>query len=156
MSFIESGFTTRAEYEASIKSGTSGDFTPTLGYWKIRGLAAAPRMMFFYKSKPFVNKAYGEDAATAWFGGDKAALNPTNSLINLPYVKDGETTVTQSNSVLLYIGKRLGIDKEEHFFKNHQVLDQTMDLRNDVMKIVYPFGGAVNTPEEFPDRKAHV
>ena len=31
-----------------------------------------------------------------------------------------------------------------------QVLDQTMDLRNDLMKVVYPFG-AVKTPDAFPD-----
>merc|ERR1712060_725411 len=47
---------------------------PVLGYHKIRGLAAPLRMMFFYKQKAFVNKAYAEDLKTAWFAGDKPGL----------------------------------------------------------------------------------
>jgi len=106
--------------------------------------------MFFYKGQKFINKAYAGDFKETWFGGDKPALQKKNALMNLPYVVDGETVVTQSNSVLLYLGKKLGIDKDEYWMTNHQVLDQTMDLRNDLMKIVYPFG-SVKTKEELPD-----
>jgi len=59
--------------------------------------------------------------------------------------------VTQSNSVLLYLGQKLGIDEAAHFFKNHMVLDQVMDLRNDLMGVVYPFSGKVKTKEDFPN-----
>jgi len=150
-SFIDSGYATRKEWEAAMASGAGGApmDCPTLGYWKIRGLAAAPRMMFYYKGQKFINKAFGEDAPKEWFGGDKAKLMEKNSMMNLPYIVDGDTVVTQSNSVLLYLGKKLGIDKEDLFFLNHQVLDQVMDLRNDTMKVVYPFG-SVKTKEEFP------
>jgi len=106
-------------------------------------------MVLFYTSTPFVNNAYGADMKETWFGGDKPILAAKNSCINLPYVVDGEEVVTQSNSVLLYLGRKTGLDTESAFIKNHQVLDQTMDLRNDLMKIVYPFG-AVKTKEEFP------
>ena len=58
-------------------------------------------------------------------------------MINLPYIVDGETIVTQSNSCLLFLGQKLGIDSPELMIDNHQVLDQTMDLRNDLMKITY-------------------
>merc|ERR1711988_443991 len=70
--------------------------------------------------------------------------------MNLPYIIDGETVITQSNTCLLYIGQKLGIDSQECFFHNHTVLDQAMDLRNDLMKVVYPFG-AVKSKEEFPE-----
>ena len=93
-------------------------------------------MMLFYKGQKFTNKAYGEDAPAKWHGGEKGELMAKNSMMNLPYIIDGETIVTQSNSCLLYLGKKLGIDKEEFFFHNHQVLDQAMDLRNDTMTIV--------------------
>ena len=90
----------------------------TIGYWKIRGLAAPLRMMCCYAGQPFVNKAYGDDAKAAWFGSEKKRLKKANALINLPYVIEGptaadptETVVTQSNSCLLYIGQRLGIDR---------------------------------------------
>ena len=94
------------------------DGTLTLGYWKIRGLCAPLRMMCFYKGQPFVNKAYGDDAQTAWFGTEKKRLKESSALVNLPYILDGptaadpsETVVTQSNSCLLYLGQRLGIDR---------------------------------------------
>ena len=43
----------------------------------------------------------------------------------------------ESNSCLVYLGQKLGIDLPEHFVQNHQALDQCFDLRNDLMKIVY-------------------
>ena len=49
---------------------------------------------------------------------EKKRLKKANALINLPYVIEGptaadptETVVTQSNSCLLYLGQRLGIDR---------------------------------------------
>ena len=99
--------------QGKVKGGTI-----TIGYWKIRGLAAPLRMMCFYKGQPFVSKAYGDDANKAWFGSEKKRLKDNNALINLPYVIEGptaadptETVITQSNSCLLYLGKRLGIDR---------------------------------------------
>merc|ERR1712194_480046 len=65
-------------------------------------------------------------------------------------IVDGETVVTQSNTCLLYLGQKLAIDKPEHFIRNHAVLDQVMDLRNDLMRVIYPFGDA-KTAEEFPE-----
>lgn len=113
----------------------------TIGYHKIRGLAAPLRAMCHYKGQPYINKAYGEDAGQRWFAEDKPELAKANGLINLPFVIDGETVVTQSNSCMLYLGQRLGIDAPQHFMRNHQALDQIADLRNDTMKIVYPFAG---------------
>jgi glutathione S-transferase len=124
--------------------------TITIGYWKIRGLAAALRMMCYYKKHSFCDKAYGDDAKAQWFGKEKPALQKKNGLMNLPYVIDGEAVITQSNSCLLYLGRKLGIDLPQHLDHNHQALDQIMDLRNDTMKIVYPFG-AIKTRAEFPE-----
>ena len=141
-SFIDSGFTTKVEYEAWLatprgSSVAAVSLMPTLGYWKIRGLAAACRMMFYYKGKSYKEVAYGEDAKVEWFGGDKKALAEKNPMMNLPYIVDGETVVTQSNSCLIYLGQVLGIDQADCMVHNHQAMDQTMDLRNDLMKIVY-------------------
>lgn len=122
-----------------------------LGYHKIRGLAAPARMMFHYKKRSFEDVCYGEDMMDVWFKVEKPELAKKNSLINLPYIIDGDLVVTQSNSVLLYLGQKLGIDQADHFIKNHMVLDEVMDLRNDLMTLVYPFAGQVKTKEEFPD-----
>jgi glutathione S-transferase len=140
-SFIESGYTTKAEYEKALAAGVSSMAIGepiTIGYWKIRGLAAALRMMMYYKQQPFKSVSYGDDGEKdQYFGTDKPKLKQTNSMLNLPYIIDGGTVITQSNSCLLHLGLKLGIDKPELLIRNHQVLDQTMDLRNDLVKIVY-------------------
>jgi len=119
----------------------------TMGYWKIRGLASSLRMMFYYKQTSFKHVAYGEDGNVEWFGVDKPKIAAKNSLANLPYILDGETAITQSNSCLVYLGQKLGIDAPECMIYNHQVLDQAMDLRNDLMKIAYGPGGKKDFPE---------
>merc|ERR1711924_88616 len=102
------------------------------------------------KGQPYEEVAYGADMKETWFGGDKPGLAERNAAINLPYIINGDEVVTQSNTCLLYLGQKLGIDTPENFIHNHMVLDQVMDLRNDLMKVVYPFG-AVKTKEEFPE-----
>jgi len=140
------------EVEVVEEAHTRTASSMILGYHKIRGLAAPLRMMFYYKEASFTHIGYASDMQEEWFGKDKPKLIKANACINLPYVIDGDTVVTQSNTCALYLGKKLGIDSEDFgaFIKNHTVLDQAMDLRNDLMNIVYPFAGKVVLPEEFP------
>eukprot|EP00656_Telonema_subtile_P057690 TRINITY_DN9549_c0_g1_i1.p1 TRINITY_DN9549_c0_g1~~TRINITY_DN9549_c0_g1_i1.p1 ORF type:complete len:264 (+),score=83.04 TRINITY_DN9549_c0_g1_i1:93-884(+) len=148
----------RDRYQRRVRGGSTNemDSSPTLGYHAIRGLAAPLRMMFFYSGQNFTNVAYGADMKETWFGEDKPVKLESNACINLPYIQDGDKLITQSNTCLLYLGKKLGIDSEASFFDNHMVLDQTMDLRNDLMRVVYPFG-TIKTKEEFPEgAKAHL
>merc|ERR1711907_540125 len=119
-----------------------------IGYWKIRGLGAPLRMMAAYKDEEVTH--YAANSGEMWFGGRKPELLPKNSLINLPFIVNGDDVVTQSNSCLLYLGYKLQIDKPELMTKNHQALDQIMDLRNDFVKICYPFAGPCKSEEEFP------
>jgi len=123
---------------------------PTIGYHAIRGLAAPLRMMMFYKEKTFTNASYGSDMQETWFGKRKPELLAKNSCINLPFIIDGDNVVTQSNTCMVYLGGRLGIDRQEHMIRNRTVLDQTMDLRNALVKIVYPFG-AIKTKDAFAE-----
>lgn len=135
--------------EAPSKSGL------TVGYHKIRGLAAPLRMMLYAKKQAFRHVAYGSDCNEQWFGRDKERLKAKNACANLPYIVDGGLVVTQSNTCALYLGRRTGIDdgmSGTYQTYNHTVLDQTMDLRNDLMKIVYPFGGV--TKEKFKEAAA--
>merc|ERR1711998_467688 len=86
----------------------------TVGYHKFRGLGAPCRMMCFYKPKSFTAVDYGSDLKESWFGGDKPGLAAKNACINLPYIINGDTVVTQSNTCLLYLGKKLAIDTEDN------------------------------------------
>jgi len=118
-----------------------------VGYWKIRGLGAPLRMMCAFKETEVTH--FAANSGEMWFGAKKPELAAKNSLINLPFIVDGDDVITQSNSCMLYLGKKLGIDSEANAVRNHQALDQIMDLRNDVIKIVYPFAGV--TAEGFLD-----
>jgi hypothetical protein len=94
----------------------------------------------YYKKQNFVNAAYGADMMSTWFGEAKPSLVGLNSCMNLPYILDGKNTVTQSNTCMLFLGQKLGLDTFGDFIDNHTVLDQVMDLRNDLMKLVYMAG----------------
>merc|ERR1740138_1330020 len=107
-----------------------------IGYWQIRGLGAPLRMMAAYagvkhdaKLYPVHAKEGGGWDTSAWFDV-KPALKAKNALMNLPYVIDGDTVVTQSNACLDYIGKKLGLMGGENEWKVQQGLCQVMDLRN--------------------------
>merc|ERR1711865_576493 len=119
--------------------GTFVEVTMEVGYWKIRGLGAPLRMMCAFKETEVTH--YAANSGEMWFGGKKPELQAKNSMTNLPFIVDGDQVITQSNSCMLYLGQKLGIDTPENFIKNHQALDQIMDLRNDVITIVYPFHG---------------
>lgn len=122
----------------------------TLCYHKIRGLAAPLRMMLYYRSQDYTEIAYATDLKEEWFGKKKPDMIEKNSCINLPWVQVGDTIVTQSNTCLLFLGRVLGIDRQNNFFHNHCVLDQVYDLRNDLIKVVYPFAD-VKEKGQFPE-----
>lgn len=68
---------------------------PCIPHTPICGLATPLRMMCYYKRQSFNNVAYASDMATSWMGGKKTQLIKLNSCINLPYIIDGDTVVTQ-------------------------------------------------------------
>lgn len=132
----------------------------TLGYWDIRGLAAPARMMLVYAGADFIDKTFelkpkedgsGWDAA-AWFEECRPPLRLQNAYINLPYVIDHSTglVVAQSTAVYQYLGRKLGLlgSTEMEIAASEMTLAQAFDLRNELVRIVYPFSGT--TPDKFP------
>ena len=116
----------------------------TVGYWSIRGLAAPLRMMIMYAGVPLNNVMYdltekdGHYDGSSWFSV-KPELQQQNPLMNLPYIIDGNTIVTQSNACLSYLGRRLDLwgttDKE--IIEIEQLLCEIMDLRNSIVQYSY-------------------
>lgn len=122
-----------------------------VGYWNIRGLASALRMIVMYNEVPLICENYdllekeeGGFSASPWMEL-KPALKEVNPLMNLPYMKDGDILITQSNACLVYLGKKFdmlgGNFKEE--MDCHQLLCEVMDLRNQAVRFFY--GGDVTT-----------
>lgn len=132
-----------------------------IGYHRIRGLGAPLRMLAHFRQADHQIIAYGEDMKEKWFGEGKPEVAAQNACANLPYLIDnnGSDYITQTNTCLVYMGQKLGSDSKpaedlKAFTRNHTVLDQSMDLRNDLMTVVYDFSGACNSKEEFFGGKA--
>jgi len=124
-----------------------GDNTPlTLGYWQIRGLASPVRMMCMAAGVPLVfvgydlkDKPEGGWDGSEWFAKDKPVLAKINPLINLPYLIDGNTLVTQSQPVYTYLARKCNMNgtTPEETLKVEQTLAQVYDLRNALIEICY-------------------
>jgi len=84
-----------------------------LAYWGVRGRTQAIRYLLEYLQLPYEEKRYGENWQE-WFTQDK--INLPNAFPNLPYVKDGDKCITQSETIYLYLAKKAG--RSDLFGKN--------------------------------------
>jgi len=118
----------------------------TIAYWKIRGLGAPLRMVASYANAKWKPEFYelkkndkGEPTDRSNWTVPKKLLEAKNPLINLPYIIDGDTLITQTNACLTYLGRKFGLngETEGEVTRTEQVLSQAMDLRNDCIKIFY-------------------
>mmetsp|Transcript_75247 Transcript_75247/g.178788 ORF Transcript_75247/g.178788 Transcript_75247/m.178788 type:complete len:361 (+) Transcript_75247:71-1153(+) len=124
-----------------------------LFYWKIRGLAAPLRMLCCYAGQEYEDTQLqatktddGEWDDGCWFKDLKPKMLAENAMLNLPCIQYAGMTITHSNACLLFLGRQFGLSgrTEQEIAFNEEVLCQVMDLRNDLVKVVYPF----DTPEE--------
>ena len=128
----------------------------TVAYWDIRGLGAPLRMQVMYSQMPLACVTYhtvvdpitGESDSSSWFNS-KPDLKAINPLINLPYIKDGEKLITQTNACILYISRKLKMlgSNEDELIKCEELLSEAMDLRNQIVKFAYSDKGI--SKEEF-------
>ena len=135
----------------------------TMGYWQMRGLGAAIRMMLHYGvgEEQFEDVQFTQDneGLGNWFSSLKPKMiKEKNVLANIPYLIDhseDDKTVVHFNSICLYLGNKFGIDAgdvgSEQFLRNMQILNEVMDIRNQVIRLVYTFPNATRTKEEFDE-----
>ena len=78
------------------------------------------------------------DSNTDEWASHKAELLKVNPFANLPFVKDGDRVITQSNACMSYLGAKFGLlgDGEQRALVE-QCLCQVMDLRNDAVALFY-------------------
>ena len=107
-SFIESGFTTKTEYEAWVASGAGGSAggsgaTLKVYYWPFMIRSAPLVRMLEHTSTPYEHIGPPDLMAlgSAW-GGTGCNFAP-------PIVVDGDYKVSQSVACSLYVGKRTGL-----------------------------------------------
>ncbi|KAM4885208.1 glutathione S-transferase Mu 1-like isoform 2-T2 [Sylvia borin] len=112
-----------------------------LGYWDIRGLAHAIRLLLEYTETPYEDKLYSCGEAPDY---DKSQwINEKEKLgldfPNLPYFIDGPTKLTQSNAILRYIARKHKLcgETEEETLRVDMLENQIMDFRMSLVMICY-------------------
>jgi len=113
----------------------------TIGYWKIRGLAAPIRMICEFAGAEYENKFYdiSDDEKESW-GSVKPEFFNKNALINLPYVVDTDGfIVSQSLACMIYLGRKFNMmgGNEKEMSMTEQVLIEAHDLRNAAVGTFY-------------------
>ncbi|XP_065763401.1 glutathione S-transferase Mu 1-like isoform X2 [Muntiacus reevesi] len=112
-----------------------------LGYWDIRGLAHAIRLLLEYTDSNYEEKKYTMGDAPNY---DRSQwLNEKFKLgldfPNLPYLIDGAHKLTQSNAILRYIARKHNMcgETEEEKIRVDILENQTMDVRLHMARICY-------------------
>ncbi|XP_066456354.1 glutathione S-transferase Mu 4-like isoform X2 [Eleutherodactylus coqui] len=112
-----------------------------LGYWDIRGLGHAIRLLLEYTGTHYEEKRYveggGPDNDRSQWLADKEKLGL--DFPNLPYLLDGDVKLTQSNTILRYIACKHGLCGDTETEKNFVSLleNEALDLRMQIAYLSY-------------------
>ncbi|XP_077883084.1 glutathione S-transferase Mu 2 isoform X1 [Ictidomys tridecemlineatus] len=113
----------------------------TLGYWDIRGLAHAIRLLLEYTDSSYEEKRYtmgdAPDYDRSQWLDEKFKLSL--DFPNLPYLIDGPHRITQSNAILRYIARKHNLcgETEEEKTRVDILENQAMDTRIQLAMICY-------------------
>uniref|UniRef100_U3E8F2 Glutathione S-transferase n=1 Tax=Callithrix jacchus TaxID=9483 RepID=U3E8F2_CALJA len=113
----------------------------TLGYWDLRGLAHAIRLLLEYTDSSYEEKKYTMGDApdydrSQWL---KEKFKLGLDFPNLPYLIDGAHKITQSNAILRYIARKHSLcgETEEEKIWEDILENQLMDNRMQLARLCY-------------------
>uniref|UniRef100_A0A5G2Q9Q5 Glutathione S-transferase n=1 Tax=Sus scrofa TaxID=9823 RepID=A0A5G2Q9Q5_PIG len=115
--------------------------TLILGYWDIRGLAHAIRLLLEYTDSSYEEKKYtmgdAPDYDRSQWLSEKFKLGL--DFPNLPYLIDGAHKLTQSNAILRYIARKHNMcgETEEEKIRVDVLENQTRDTADDLASLCY-------------------
>ncbi|XP_050414318.1 glutathione S-transferase Mu 4 [Patella vulgata] len=113
----------------------------TLGYWNVRGLAQPIRFLLHYVDEDFTDQLYVIGPAPEYSREDwkKVENNLGLDFPNLPYYIDDDVRITQSNTIIRYLGHKynlLGSTLKEKITCDMMV-ETAMDFRNMSVYVSY-------------------
>jgi glutathione S-transferase len=116
-----------------------------LGYWAIRGLAQPIRLLLVYVGTPFSDVRYGvnQDGTQCVNDWEVKKVELKMPFPNLPYLIDStgeaEVRVSQSNSVMRYLGRRFDLYGQTlaEYTAIDVLQDDAYDYRNKIVDTVY-------------------
>ncbi|XP_014662552.1 PREDICTED: glutathione S-transferase Mu 1-like [Priapulus caudatus] len=127
---------------------------PVLGYWYFRELAQPNRLLLAYTETEFEDKMYDCGPGPKFDRSCWTDVKPTLGLPfpNLPYYVDGDLKLTQSNTIIRYLGRKHGLaaKTEAEQIREDILVDQSFDIRMGFAMTCYAFG---KTYEEFERMK---
>ncbi|XP_023931567.1 glutathione S-transferase Mu 1 [Lingula anatina] len=112
-----------------------------LGYWDIRGLAQPARLLLHYVGQEFEDKRYETGPAPDFnkdsWNNEKFSLELP--FPNLPYFKDGDSKIVQSNAIMRSIARKHNLcgTTEDEMVKCDIMENQSMDFRNGFVRLCY-------------------
>ncbi|XP_030328872.1 glutathione S-transferase 2-like [Strigops habroptila] len=113
----------------------------TLGYWDIRGLAHAIRLLLEYTETPYEERQYCPGPAPDFNPSDWTNEKEKLGLDfpNLPYLIDGTIKLTQSNAILRYIARKHNMcgETEEEIQRVDMLENHIMDFRMRFARLCY-------------------
>ncbi|XP_038958007.1 glutathione S-transferase, mu 6-like isoform X1 [Rattus norvegicus] len=113
----------------------------TLGYWDIRGLGQAIRLLLEYTGSSYEEKRYtmgdAPDYDRSQWLSEKFKLGL--DIPNLPYLIDGSHKITQSNAILRYLGRKHNLcgETEEERLRVDILENQAVDTRRQLSMVCY-------------------
>ncbi|XP_058515986.1 glutathione S-transferase Mu 1 isoform X8 [Ochotona princeps] len=113
----------------------------TLGYWDIRGMCHAIRLLLEYTDTSYEEKRYtmgdAPDYDQSQWLSEKFKLGL--DIPNLPYLIDGTHKLTQSNAILRYLSRKHNLcgETEEEKIRVDILENQVMDTRMQLGSICY-------------------
>ncbi|XP_040088040.1 glutathione S-transferase Mu 1 isoform X2 [Oryx dammah] len=113
----------------------------TLGYWDLRGLAHAIRLLLEYTDSNYEEKKYtmgdAPDYDRSQWLNEKFKLGL--DFPNLPYLIDGAHKLTQSKAILRYIARKHNMcgETEEEKIRVDVLENQATDTVNDFIMLCY-------------------
>jgi glutathione S-transferase len=127
---------------------------PVLGYWNIRGLATAIRLLLTYAAEDFEDRMYDvieekkkvttdgtTTTTTTWNREAWLVQKETLSLDfpNLPFLLDGDVRITQSLAILQYLARKHKLDGDSLRDQAEvmMILQESSDFRSPIVRLSY-------------------
>src|SRR5690348_11374611 len=107
---------------------------PTLGYWKIRGLASQIRYFLAYCKVEFQEDLYEQGGAPDFSRDEweKVEMKMGLDFPNLPYLIDGDFRFTQSEAIMRYIANKWKPEALGKDLKDKAIVDQLHGVLKDI------------------------
>jgi glutathione S-transferase len=120
------------------------DGKPTIVYWNMLGLVQSIRLILAFVGVDAVDvrieagDPQSGDYKRAYFAAKAEFLHQILAIPNLPYYLDGEVSLTQSNTILRYLGNKHDLMGEEPI--TDLVLEELSDMEVNIIALAYDKG----------------